>query len=324
MNRFIDYMTTYGQVTAHLKDYSSLTYVSSQLTHVPSQLTFVPSQLTYIDRPISIVPNAESGRIRESLLQMLEAWKQLHVSDLKNHGFEAFAKLLHRPLDSLPTFKYNYYHEPTMAHVIRDFLAAGQKIALTPVHSGVGNFKPNDFLTSLIALFSNPGADPANRMQTPLVAWNVPATKDGLGQCGISLPHVLLECDVFVSPVCMGCKLPSDYRRRDPLFHTIIKPAGTLLDVRDDGTLTANVLIQVEGHTALLTWPRTDSNLQFYEQYHCTQHPFILSTALDSMTGLKLTILSPGMGVVMDPGMLYAEMSSGNSATGGWCHRPYI
>lgn len=231
----------------------------------------------------------------------MRAWDRLHVSDLKTHGLEVFRKLVQRPLTSLPTFKYTYDHEPTFAHVVRDFLAAGKnKVALTPVHSGVGDFKPNDFLTSLVVLSNDPGADPANRMQTPLVAWNVPASKDGLEQCGIRLPPALLKHDVFVSPVCMGCKLPSDHRRKPPLFHTIIKPAGTLIDVHDDGSLTANVLIQVVGHTIILSWPRTDTNQRFFGPFHCTQHPFILSRALDSMTGLKVTILNPGMGVVMD------------------------
>jgi hypothetical protein len=36
------------------------------------------------------------------------------------------------------------------------------------------------------------------------------------------------------------------------------------------------------------------------------------------MTGLKVTILNPGIGVIMDPGVIYGEMSPDNSATGGW------
>jgi hypothetical protein len=155
-------------------------------------------------------------------------------------------------------------------------------------------------------------------MQTPLIAWNVPASEYGLEQCRIDLPPTLLEHDVFVSPVCMGSKLLPDYRKKPALFHTIIKPAGTLIDIHDDGPLTANALIQIVGHTVLLTWHGTDSNRRFFEPFHCTQHPFILSRALDSMTGLKVTILNPGVGVIMDAGMIYGEMSRDTSATGGW------
>lgn len=114
---------------------------------------------------------------------------------------------------------------PTFAHIVRDFLAAGKdKIALTPIHSGVGIFNPNNFLTSLIVLSNNPGADPVNRMQTPLGSrMECPIIKDGLEQCRIRLQP---ERHLFVSPVCIGSKLLPDYRKKLAVFHMIIKPRG--------------------------------------------------------------------------------------------------
>ena len=245
-------------------------------------------------------------------------WIRLHISHLRTHGLEVYRGHINRPLVSLPTFKYPCDQEPTLAHVIHDLFTASKKVALTPVHSGVRNFSPNDFLIRLIVLANDPGADPANRMHTPLVAWNIPDSKGGLEQCRIEPPADLFEHDVFVSPICMGTKLPLDYRKRQPLFHTIIKPVECIIDVHDDGPLTANVLVQIVGHTIFFTWPGTESNRRFFEPFHCTQHPFILSRALECMTDLNVTILSPGMGVIMNVDMIYAEMSPETSATEGW------
>lgn len=89
----------------------------------------------------------------------MRQWNRLHISDLKRYGIAVFNKLRQRPLVALSRVKYICDQESTFAHIIRYFLAAGKnKVALTSIHSGVEIFNPNDFLTSLVVLYNDPGA----------------------------------------------------------------------------------------------------------------------------------------------------------------------
>ena len=243
---------------------------------------------------------------------------------MKAHGTDVFKKLLklHKvsQLRSLPTFKFTYSEKPTLGHVFRDYQAGKSKVQLTPVHSGVGNFSSEDFITSLVVHLHDPNSDPASRIHTPLIAWNIPASEGGLGQCQICLPPDLIENDVFVSPVCIGSNLAPLHlnRRKPPMLHTALKTGAAIGDIHSDTNSTRNAFVQFEGYTLILTWPKNHSNRLFFDPFHGTQHPLLLSRALDSMSGLQVAILRPGIGLVMDTGMYYGEMSPRTSATGGW------
>ena len=205
-----------------------------------------------------------------------------------------------------------------MSHLIRDLQANGDvqyRNSMTGKNSG--NFY--DFIPSWCALQDNPGTDINNRLHTPFTAWGVKATDNGLLNCGFEIPESLQRPTVFLSPVGNGDTLSLDERKERALFHSILSPAGSITDIHDDGVLWGSLLVQLYGTKVIFSWPGTDANRKYFERAHGTQHHLRLSEAVLKMPdGFKLTILNPGVAVVMDPGMIHAVVSPTNSAIGSW------
>ena len=145
------------------------------------------------------------------------------------------------------------------------------------------------------------------------------ASKNGLLSCGIKLPECLRHSDIYVSPVGNGDELPLENWSNDPLFHVIMTPAATISDIHDDSMLSASFLVQIYGEKILFTWPASETNRKFFSECHGTKHGLKLREAIEKMTdGFRVTILYPGFGVKIDPGMIHAVVSISNSVIGCW------
>jgi hypothetical protein len=153
-------------------------------------------------------------------------------------------RLNQRVLESLPTFKIKCSTFPMAAHLVHDIFVN------TEVHyrsSLTGADKGNmvAFFTGWNALEQNPGADINNCIQVPYSAWGVKASPNGLQDCNVQLPEVLLQPTTFVSPIGNGHKLLLENRKDWLLFHSILIPARNITDIHDDGVLSASLLVHV-------------------------------------------------------------------------------
>jgi len=249
------------------------------------------------------------------LADMLALWEKLHPSTRQQHGLKVFQKLSQMPsLESLPTVDVKFSTLPTPAHLVRD-LYADKEVQYRSCLTGRNEGNIVDFSAGWNALADNPGADINYRIQAPYLAVGVKASENGLLDCGIELPDVLLQSDVYVSPVTHGEKVDCN---SDPLFHSIITPAGTITDIHDDSVISASFLVQLYGYKVFFSWPGSPNNREFFKDCHGRDHDLRLLEAIERMSGLKVTILKPGIGMELLLGMIHAVLSPTNSAIGCW------
>jgi hypothetical protein len=176
-----------------------------------------------------------------------------------------------------------------------------------------------DFLAAWAALADNPGADINDRVQVPYIAVGVKASKNGVLDCGFKLPECLENSSVFISPVTHGEKLGVENRNDRPLFHSIMTIAGNITDIHDDSAISTSMLANLYGIKILLSWPGSRTNRKYFRNCYGTTHDLRVLDAIKKMPeGFKVTILRPGIGVTLDPGMIHAVISPTNSAIGCW------
>jgi len=262
-------------------------------------------------------PSPQLATNRE-LIEMMVLWENLHPSTRQQHGLKVFQKLSQIPPESLPTLDVTFSTLPTPAHLVRD-LFADDDVQYRSCLTGRNEGNIVDFFAGWNALADNPSADINYRIQAPYIAVGVKASKNGLLDCEIEMPDVLRRSDVYVSPVTHGEKVGLAVRNDPPLFHSIITPAGTITDIHDDSVISGSFLVQLYGYKVLLSWPGSPINREFFKDCHGTDHDLRLLEAIERMSeGLKVTILKPGIGVELLPGMIHAVLSPTNSAIGCW------
>jgi hypothetical protein len=264
-----------------------------------------------------IIPSTSSP-LHCKLREMMSLWEKLYPSTRQDHGLQVFRKLLQMPLESLPTFEVKFSKMPTAAHLFRDLFADDDlqyKSCLNEKDEG----NQTDFLAAWAALENDPGANINDRIQVPYFVICVKASENGLLKCGVKLPDCLQQLDVYISPVTHGEELNPENRNDPPLLHSIITPAGKITDIRDDSVISASLLFLLYGYKVLLTWPGSHTNREYFGDFHgVVGHDLQVLEAIDRMSGLKVTILSPGIGVELWPGMIHAVLSPRNSAIACW------
>ena len=73
--------------------------------------------------------------------------------------------------------------------------------------------------------------------------------------------------------------------------------------------------MQLYGYKVLLSWPGSQTNRDYFERFHDIMgNDLQIVEAIERMSELKVTILSPGVGVKLWPGMIHAVLSPNNSA----------
>ena len=248
----------------------------------------------------------------------MSLWEKLYPSTRQDHGLKVFDKLLQMPLESLPTFEIKFSKMPTAGHLFRDLFADDDlqyKSCLNEKDEGY----QTDFLAAWAALENDPGADINDRIQIPYFVIGVKASENGLLDCGVELPDCLQRLDVYISPITHGVELSLEKRNDPPLLHSIITPAGKIADIHDDSVISASMLVQLYGYKVLLSWPGSLTNRDYFGDLHgVVGHDLQILTAIERMSELKVTILSPGVGVKLWPGMIHAVLSPNNSAIACW------
>jgi len=79
------------------------------------------------------------------------------------------------------------------------------------------------------------------------------------------------------------------------------------------------MLVQLYGYKVLLSWPGSQTNRDYFGDFHgVVGHDLQILEAVERMSGLKVTILSPGVGVKLWPSMIHAVLSPNNSAIACW------
>lgn len=155
-----------------------------------------------------------------------------------------------------------------------------------------------DFLAAWAALENDPGANTNDRIQVPYFVIGVKASENELLKCSVELPDCLQQLDVYISPVTHGEELSLENRNDPPLLHSIITPAGKIIDIHDDSVISASLLFLLYGYKVLLTWPGSQTNREYFGDFHDIMgHDLQVLEAIDRMSGLKMTILSPGVEV---------------------------
>jgi hypothetical protein len=81
---------------------------------------------------------------------------------------------------------------------------------------------------------------------------------------------------------------------------TTMTPAGTITYIHDDGLSGASFVFVILGVKILLAWPGIENNRLYFSAYSHSQHLFILEDEIERLSGMKVTILRAGDGVVMD------------------------
>jgi len=176
-----------------------------------------------------------------------------------------------------------------------------------------------DFIAAWAALEKDPGANINDRIQIPYFVIGVKASENGLLNCGVELPDCLQRLDVYISPVTHGEELSPEKRADPPLLHSIFTPAGKITDIHDDSVISASMLVQLYGYKVLLSWPGSQTNRDYFGDFHgVVGHDLQILEAVERMSGLKVTILSPGVGVKLWPSMIHAVLSPNNSAIACW------
>jgi hypothetical protein len=250
---------------------------------------------------------------------LIKLWEKLYRTPQQQYVLELLKELRHREPKSLPTFEIGRSYLPTAANLLYD-LDANDDVQYRSTVTDRDAGKAINCFATWDTLSDNPGADTTKRLHCPYTAWGInPSSPYGIQDCGFQIPDALRESSVFISPVLTGDELSPTRNDKEPLFHSIYTPAGTITDIHDDGVLNAAVLVQLYGTKGLFTWPGTAANRAFFADSHGSTPPLRLREAGNNMPdGFKLTILKPGIAVNLDPGMIRAVISPVNSAIGSW------
>jgi len=173
-----------------------------------------------------------------------------------------------------------------------------------------------DFIAAWAALEKDPGANINDRIQIPYFVIGVKASENGLLNCGVELPDCLQRLDVYISPVTHGEELSPEKRADPPLLHSIFTPARKITDIHDDSVISVSMLVHF---MAIRSWPGSQTNHDYFGDFHgVVGHDLQILEAVERMSGLKVTILSPGVGVKLCPSMIHAVLSPNNSAIACW------